>query len=116
MVREGNCLNHAGDKMANVTKATIEANGLQIAVKTNNGQDYFCLTDIARHKNPDEPSIVVCNWMRLHNTIQYLGLWEKLHNPHFKPIEFDRFLREAGTNAFTLSPLGNRLNRDCIQF
>jgi len=90
--------------MANITKATIEAKGLQIAVKTSEGQDYFCLTDIARHKNPEEPFIVVCNWMRLHNTVEYLGLWEKLHNPQFIPIEFDRFLRESGTNAFTLSP------------
>jgi hypothetical protein len=90
--------------MADATKATIEAKGLQIAVKINAGQDYFCLTDIARHKNPEEPFIVVCNWMRLRNTVEYLGLWEKLHNPSFNPIEFDRFLREAGTNAFTLSP------------
>jgi hypothetical protein len=42
--------------------------------------------------------------MRLRNTIEYLGIWEQLNNPDFKPIEFDRFLHEAGANAFTLSP------------
>jgi len=91
--------------MAKVTKATIEAKGVEIAVQTNTiGQDYFCLTDIARFKNTLEPATVVNNWMRLHNTVEYLGLWETLNNPNFKPIEFDRFMREAGTNAFTLSP------------
>jgi hypothetical protein len=42
--------------------------------------------------------------LRTKDTIQFLGLWEKLHNPDFKPIEFDRFRNEAGANAFTLSP------------
>jgi len=42
--------------------------------------------------------------MRNRNTIEYLGIWETLYNPDFKPIEFDRFKNEAGLNAFTLSP------------
>ena len=42
--------------------------------------------------------------MRGKDTIDFLGLWEQLHNPDFKPIEFDRFRKEAGYNAFTLSP------------
>jgi hypothetical protein len=42
--------------------------------------------------------------MRGKDTIEFLGLWEQLHNPDFKPIEFDRFRKEAGYNAFTLSP------------
>lgn len=42
--------------------------------------------------------------MRNRNTIEYLGIWESLYNPDFKPIEFDRFRKEAGLNAFTLSP------------
>ena len=48
--------------------------------------------------------MVVANWMRNHNTIEYLGIWEQLNNPDFKPIEFEGFLQEAGSNAFTLSP------------
>jgi hypothetical protein len=62
------------------------------------------LTDIAKYKNADDAFIVINNWMRARNTIEYLGLWEQLYNPSFKPIEFDRFLHEAGANAFTLSP------------
>jgi hypothetical protein len=65
--------------------------------------DYISLTDIAKFKTSD-PFIVVCNWMRNRNTIEYLGIWETLYNPNFKPIEFDRFRTEAGLNAFTMSP------------
>ena len=51
--------------------------------------DYICITDIARQKNPLEPKDVVKNWMRLKNTIEYLGMWEMLNNPNFKGVEFD---------------------------
>ena len=71
---------------------------------SQNGWDYICITDIARQKNAIEPKDVVKNWMRLKNTIEYLGMWEALNNPLFKGVEFDPLLREAGTNAFTLSP------------
>ncbi len=66
--------------------------------------DYICLTDIAKQKNQLEPKDVVKNWLRLKNTIEYLGMWEMLNNPNFKGIEFEPLLRESGSNAFTLSP------------
>ena len=69
-----------------------------------NGTDYICITDIASQKNPIEPKDVVKNWLRLKNTIEYLGLWEMLNNPDFKGVEFDPFLKEAGSNSFTMSP------------
>lgn len=69
-----------------------------------NGMDYICITDIASQKNPIEPKDVVKNWLRLKNTIEYLGLWEMLNNPNFKGVEFDPFLKEAGSNSFTMSP------------
>ena len=71
---------------------------------TINGIDYICITDIARQKNPIEPKDVVKNWLRSKNTIEYLGLWEMLNNPDFKGVEFDPLLKEAGSNAFTMSP------------
>ncbi len=78
----------------------------QITIKTIkvNGFDYICITDIARQKNPVEPKDVVKNWMRLKNTLEYLGLWELLNNPDFKGVEFDPLLKDAGSNAFTMSP------------
>lgn len=85
-------------------KETIHAKGMDIAIYTEDFQNEFIsLTDIARYKS-DEPFIVINNWMRGKDTIEFLGLWEQLHNPNFKPIEFDRFRKEAGYNAFTLSP------------
>ncbi len=85
-------------------KETIHAKGLDISIYTEDFQNEFIsLTDIARYKS-DEPFIVINNWMRGKDTIEFLGLWEQLHNPDFKPTEFDRFRKEAGYNAFTLSP------------
>lgn len=42
--------------------------------------------------------------MRSRSTIEFIGLWEKMSNPDFKPIEFERFRNEAGNNYFVLSP------------
>jgi hypothetical protein len=78
----------------------------EVAIRTLkvDGEDYISITDIAKQKNPVEPKDVVKNWMRLKNTLEYLGLWERLNNLHFKGVEFDPLLREAGSNSFTMSP------------
>ena len=77
---------------------------MEISIYTENFQDeYISLTDIAKYKS-DEPSDVIKNWMRSKDTIEFLGLWEKLHNPNFKPVEFDGFKNQAGSNSFTLAP------------
>jgi len=83
--------------------AKINVQQTDVTILKINEEDYISLTDIAKFKSTD-PFIVVCNWMRNRNTIEYLGIWETLYNPVFKPIEFDRFRNEAGLNAFTLSP------------
>ena len=86
-------------------KDTIEAKGFAIQIYTDDFKnDYISLTDIARYKNVHEPKDVVKNWLRVRDTIEFLGLWETIHNPNFKGVEFDSFRKEAGTNAFTLSP------------
>lgn len=86
-------------------KEIIKAKGVDIQVYTEDYKnDYISLTDIARYKNYEEPNVVIANWLRNYNTIEYLGIWEQLNNPNFKPIEFEGFLKEAGSNAFTLSP------------
>lgn len=92
--------------MSNMKKDTIEAKGFSIQVYTEDFKnDYISLTDIARYKNPNEPKDVVKNWLRVRDTIEFLGLWEIIHNPNFKGVEFDSFKKEAGTNAFTLNQL-----------
>lgn len=69
-----------------------------------NKDDYFSLTDIARYKNAEAPADVVKNWLRRKDTIEFIGLWEKLNNPNFNVVEFDQFKNEAGHNYFTMSP------------
>lgn len=85
-------------------KETIHAKGFDIGIYTNDFEnEYISLTDIARYKS-DAPHDVVKNWLRSRETIEFLGLWESLHNPAFKQVEFDLFRSEAGLNAFTMSP------------
>lgn len=85
---------------------TINANGTEIRVTGNIVDENACisLTDIAKYKNTDNPSLVIGHWMRNRSTIDFIGLWEQLHNPDFKPTEFGRFKYESGENAFTLTP------------
>ena len=91
--------------MSKVKKDKIEAKGFAIQIYTEDFRnDYISLTDIARYKNMHEPKDVVKNWLRVRDTIEFLGLWETIHNPNFKGVEFDSFRKDAGTNAFTLSP------------
>ena len=90
--------------VAKVTKEHISAKGFAIQIYTEDFKnDYISLTDIARYKS-DEPFIVINNWLRSKDTIEFLGLWESMNSINFKPIDFDRFKNEAGSNAFTLSP------------
>lgn len=85
-------------------KNTILVKDQTIRTIKVDGIDFISITDIARQKNPIEPKDVVKNWLRLKNTLEYLGLWEKLNNPRFKGVEFDPLLSDAGSNAFTMSP------------
>ncbi len=85
-------------------KRTIKAKGIEIGVYSSNFNDEFIsLTDIARYKS-DDPDFTIKHWMRNRSTIDYLGTWETLHNPNFKPTEFGRFKEQSGTNGFTMSP------------
>jgi len=80
----------------------------EIATHTKNGIEYICITDIARYKNSDRTDDLIRNWLRNRNTIEFLGIWEQLNNPNFKPVEFDGFKKEAGLNSFTLTPQQTR--------
>lgn len=83
--------------------AKIIVQHTNITIINIDGEDYVSLTDLARYKS-DDPTAVIGNWMRNRNTIEFLGIWESLYNPNFNPLEFEGFKKEAGLNAFTLSP------------
>src|SRR3990172_3171014 len=82
----------------------IDVQGNEISIISMEQEDYISLTDIARYRDKSEPFAIINNWMRNRSTIEFLGLWEKLSNPDFKPLEFERFRNEAGANYFVLSP------------
>lgn len=89
--------------MTKVIKDTIYAKGIEIGIYTTDFENEFIsLTDIARYRSAD-PRITIHTWLRGRDIVEFLGLWESLHNPDFKRSEFDTFKSEAGTNAFTFS-------------
>ena len=67
--------------MTRPKKSVIEVRGAAITILSQKQEDYISLTDIARFKNPDHSDDVVRNWLRNRNTIEFLGVWERLNNP-----------------------------------
>ncbi len=84
--------------------AKINVMNKEISFYTVNEDDYICITDIAKYKKEDGSDDIIRNWIRNRNTIEFLGIWEQLNNPDFKPVEFDGFRKMAGLNSFTLTP------------
>lgn len=80
-------------------KLVIE--GHDIKVTQIREEDYISITDMVKGFGDET---VIYSWMRNRNTLEYLGLWEVMHNKDFKPVEFDRFRKDAGLNSFTMSP------------
>ena len=81
----------------------LNVKGMTVRVVKIDGEDFVCLTDMAKLKS-DDAQQTISNWMRNRMTIEYLGLWEYLYNPSFKPLEFEGFRSEVGLNSFTMSP------------
>lgn len=90
--------------MKNPTKTTIEVQGASITIVPDGEADFISLTDIAKYKNPDHPDDVVRNWLRNRSTVEFLGIWERLNNPDFNPVEFDGIRMQTGINSFVLTP------------
>jgi hypothetical protein len=77
--------------------------GIDIQLQSQKEQDYLCITDIAKKFNSENPSMLITNWMRGRDTIEFLGVWEQMYNQDFNHIEFDKIRNEAGVNRFILS-------------
>ena len=90
-------------KVIQTKKETIHALGIDIGIYTADFEnEYISLTDIARYRSSD-PRITIHSWLRNRDVVDFLGLWEALHNTDFKRSEFDTFKKDAGSNAFTFS-------------
>ncbi len=81
----------------------IEVKGTEIYIIKDRLEEYISLTDIARFKDAKRTDYIIQNWLRNRNTIEFLGIWEKLNNPDFNPIEFEGFRKQAGLNSFVLT-------------
>lgn len=82
----------------------IEVKGRTITILKVEQDDYISLTDIARYKDTEHTDTIIQNWMRNRNTVELLGIWEIIHNPNFKPLEFEGFRKQSGLNSFVLTP------------
>ena len=89
--------------MAKDQKTIITVKGTAIAIVSQHKEDYISLTDIARYRDAERTDYIIQNWLRNRNTIEFMGMWESLNNPDFKPIEFDGFKKQAGLNSFILT-------------
>ncbi len=88
-----------------IRKDVIHAKGIEIGIYTIDFENEFIsLTDIAKYRNDDDPRFVIQNWMRNRNTIEFLALWEELHNQNFNRVQFDTVKNEAGLNRFIMTP------------
>jgi hypothetical protein len=82
-------------------KTKINVQGTIVNIVSQHNQDYICLTDMAKKFGGED---LIYSWMRNRNTLEFLGIWEQIHNPIFKGGEFDTFKKDAGLNNFHLTP------------
>lgn len=88
-----------------IYKESIVVNNLPINIISNdNENDFISLTDLAKYKNAEFPKDVIKNWMRSRSTIEFLGLWEMMHNPNFRADDFDKYKNDAGEHSFVMTP------------
>ena len=80
--------------------AKINVQDTEISVVQYNDEDYISLTDMARSQMQEH---IIFRWLSLKSTIEYLGEWETLYNPHFNCTEFGAIKNAAGSNNFVLS-------------
>src|SRR5450830_601073 len=89
--------------MSQNRKSSIDVQGSAITVLSHKEEDLICLTDIARVKNADRSDDLVRNWLRNRNTVEFLGIWERLNNPDFNSGEFATIKSQVGLSSYKLS-------------
>ena len=78
----------------------ITVKGSEISILRIETEDIISLTNNAKHKDAFNKADIFKNWLRNRNTKELLGFWEQIYNPYFKPVEFDRFKKQAGLKSF----------------
>ena len=77
--------------------AKIKVQDTEVTITSINGKDYICLTDMIRAKDGD---FFVTDWLRNRNTLEFIGIWEKVYNPSFNYGEFATIKSQSGLNSF----------------
>ncbi|NLT71314.1 MAG: KilA-N domain-containing protein [Verrucomicrobiaceae bacterium] len=90
--------------MSKAKQTRIEVQGTSIAIVNRDNHDFISLTAVAKRKNPEHSDDVIRNWLRSRSTVEFLGVWERLNNPGFNPVEFDGIRIQTGLNSFVLTP------------
>jgi len=85
-------------------ESKINIKGTSISLFSKKDEDFISLTDIAKFKNKETTGLVISHWLSTRYTIEFIGLWEQMHNPIFNVTEFSNIKNEAGSNAFVLTP------------
>lgn len=88
--------------MAKAKKSTISVNGVEVTLITQEKGDYICLTDMVRNMEGNAIDYIR-NWLRNGSTVEFLGVWEKVHNPNFKIEEFNEIKANYTRNSFLMS-------------
>ena len=81
----------------------ITVKDTSVRITKIDGQDYVCITDIAKYKNPAETALIISHWLSSRSTVEFLGIWETLKNPDFNTTEFSSIKNESGSNGFVLT-------------
>ena len=87
--------------MSKAKRSAIEVQGADITVLSKEYGDYISLTDMAKKFGDD---VLIYSWKRNRNTLELIGIWEQIHNPNFKGLEFETFRKQAGLNSLSLTP------------
>lgn len=80
--------------------AKITVQNTEVSVIKVDEEDYICLTDMLRAKDGD---FFITDWLRNRNTLEYIGIWEKVYNPNFNYGEFATIRNQSGLNSFKIS-------------
>ena len=88
--------------MSKAKTSTLDVRGTAISILTDKDGDFVSLTDMLKAKDGE---FFISDWLRNRNTVEFLGIWESLNNPDFKPLEFEGFRNRAGLNSFVLTNL-----------
>ena len=83
--------------------AKINVLNKEITLYTRDEEDYICITDIAKYKNAETTGLIISHWLSTRFTVEFMGFWEKIHNPDFNVTEFSNIKNQSGSNGFVLT-------------